>query len=77
MGGMGTITIGNGLGNVGGAFDDVTPYAYEENHDGMKTTTAIDSVGSLTDGNAVMYTSPSFDLGGASASFAWLYTRSR
>ena len=41
MGGMGTITIGNGLGNVGGGFDAVTPFAYEENHDGMATTTAI------------------------------------
>ena len=74
MGGMGTITIGNGLGNVGGAFDDVTPRAYEENHDGMKTTTAIDSVGSLSDGNSVMYSSPSIDLGGASASFMLGYT---
>ena len=74
MGGLGTITIGNGLGNVGGAFDDVTPRAYEENHDGMKTTTAIDSVGSLTDGNAVMYSSPSFDIGGGSASFMLGYT---
>ncbi len=74
MGGMGTITIGNGLGNVGGAFDDVTPRAYEENHDGMKTTTAIDSMGVLTDGNAVMYSSPSFDLAGGSVSFMLGYT---
>jgi len=74
MGGMGTVTIGNGLGSVGGGFDAVTPFAYEENHDGMATTTAIDSVGSLTDGNAVLYASPSFDLGGASASFTFGYT---
>ena len=74
MGGMGTITIGNGLGSVGGGFDAVTPFAYEENHDGMATTTAIDSMGSLTDGNAVLYSSPSFDLGGASASFTFGYT---
>tara|TARA_Y100000591_G_scaffold306687_1_gene305348 strand:+ start:1834 stop:2910 length:1077 start_codon:yes stop_codon:yes gene_type:complete len=74
MGGMGTITIGNGLGGVGGGFDAVTPFAYEENHDGMATTTAIDSMGSLTDGNAVLYSSPSFDLGGASASFTFGYT---
>jgi len=74
MGGMGTVTIGNGLANVGGAFDDVTPRAYEENHDGMKTTTAIDSVGSLSDGNSVMYSSPSIDVGGASASFMLGYT---
>ena len=25
MGGLGTITIGNGLANIGGAYDDVTP----------------------------------------------------
>ena len=74
MGGMGTITIGNGLAGVGGGFDSVTPYAYEENWDGMKTTTAIDSVGSKTNANAVMYDSPSFDLGGATASFAFSYT---
>ena len=74
MGGLGTITIGNGLGNVGGAFDDVTPRAYEENHDGMKTTTAIDSMGALSDGNSVMYSSPSFDVGGGSVSFMLGYT---
>ena len=77
MGGMGTITIGNGLGGVGGGFDAVTPFAYEENHDGMATVTAIDSVGSLVDGGSVMYASPSFDLGGATASFtASFHTRS-
>ena len=40
----------------------------------MKTTTAIDSVGSLSDGNSVMYSSPSIDVGGASASFMLGYT---
>ena len=74
MGGLGSITIGNGLANVGGAFDDVTPRAYEENHDGMKTTTAIDSMGALSDGNSVMYSSPSFDLGGGSVSFMLGFT---
>ena len=74
MGGMGTITIGNGLAGVGGAFDDVTPRAYEENHDGMKTSTAIDNMGALSDGNQVMYSSPSFDVGGGSVSFMLGYT---
>ena len=74
MGGMGTITIGNGIGGVGGGFDAVTPFAYEENHDGMATVTAIDSVGSLVDGGSVMYSSPSFDLGGATASFTASFT---
>jgi len=74
MGGLGSITIGNGWAGVGGNYDDMTPRAYEENHDGMKTVTAIDSMGALTDGNAVHYTSPSFDLGGASASFQLGFT---
>ena len=40
----------------------------------MKTTTAIDSMGALSDGNQVHYTSPSFDLGGGSLSFQLGYT---
>ena len=73
MGGMGTITIGNGLANIGGAYDDVTPRAYEENSDGMKTAGALDSIGTLMDGNAILYASPSFDVGGGSASFKFAY----
>ena len=74
MGGMGTITIGGGLGNVGGGFDAVTPFAYEENHDGMATVTAIDSVGSLSDGNSIMYTAPALELGGATVNITAGYT---
>jgi outer membrane protein OmpU len=74
MGGLGSITIGSGWAGVGGNYDDMTPRAYEENHDGMKTSTAIDNMGALTDGNAVHYTSPTFDIGGASASFQLGYT---
>ena len=74
MGGMGTITIGNGLANIGGAYDDVTPRAYEENSDGMATAGALDSVGTLMDGNAILYSSPSFDVGGGSASFKFAYS---
>ena len=74
MGGMGTITIGGGLGNVGGGFDAVTPFAYEENHDGMATTTAIDSMGSLSDGNSIMYAAPALELGGATVNITAGYT---
>ena len=74
MGGMGTITIGGGLGNVGGGFDAVTPFAYEENHDGMATTTAIDSVGSLSDGNSILYAAPALELGGATVNITAGYT---
>ena len=59
MGGLGSITIGSGWAGVGGNYDDMTPRAYEENHDGMKTSTAIDNMGALLDGNVVHYTSPS------------------
>ncbi len=68
MGSMGTIIVGNGYGGVGQAFDDVTPKAYEENHDGMKTATAIDSLGSAMDNGQILYMSPSFDVMGASVS---------
>ena len=74
MGGLGSIVIGGGIDNVGASFDDVTPKAYEENHDGMKTTTAIDSMGALSDGNSVHYTTPTFDVGGGSVSFMLGYT---
>ena len=74
MGGLGSITIGSGSAGTGGNYDDMTPRAYEENHDGMPTVTAIDSMGSLMDGNVVHYTSPSFDVAGASASFQLGYT---
>ena len=52
MGSLGTIIVGSGYGGVGQAFDDVTPKAYEENHDGMLTSTAIDNI-------CLLYTSPS------------------
>jgi outer membrane protein OmpU len=68
MGSMGTIIVGNGYGGVGQAFDDVTPKAYEENHDGMKTSTAIDNIGASMDNGQIMYMSPSFDVAGFSAS---------
>ncbi len=67
MGSMGTILVGTGYGGVGQAFDDVTPKAYEENHDGMATTTVIDSLGSSMDNGQIMYTSPSIDMMGVSA----------
>ena len=74
MGGMGTITIGGGLSGVGGGFDAVTPFAYEENHDGMATTTAIDSMGSLSDGNSILYAAPALELGCATVNITAGYT---
>ena len=64
MGSLGTIIVGSGYGGVGQAFDDVTPKAYEENHDGMKTTTAIDSVGANMGNGSLMYFGPTIDVAG-------------
>ena len=64
MGSLGTVIVGNGYGGVGQAFDDVTPKAYEENHDGMKTTTAIDSVGANMGNGSLMYFGPTIDVMG-------------
>jgi hypothetical protein len=64
MGSLGTVIVGNGYGGVGQAFDDVTPKAYEENHDGMKTQTAIDSVGANMGNGSVMYFGPTIDVMG-------------
>ena len=64
MGSLGTIIVGNGYGGVGQAFDDVTPKAYEENHDGMKTSTAIDNVGANMGNGSLMYFGPTIDVSG-------------
>ena len=64
MGSLGTIIVGDGYGGVGQAFDDVTPKAYEENHDGMKTTTAIDSIGANMGNGSLMYFGPTIDVAG-------------
>ena len=64
MGSLGTVIVGNGYGGVGQAFDDVTPKAYEENHDGMKTQTAIDSVGANMGNGSLMYFGPTIDIAG-------------
>ena len=73
MGGMGTIVVGNGYGGLGANFDDATPRAYEENHDGMKTGTAMDYLGSAHDDGQILYSSPSIDMMGASVSFGLEY----
>ena len=69
MGSMGTILVGTGYGGVGQAYDDLTQKAYEENHDGMAKTTAIDSLGANMDNGQILYMSPSFDIAGLSAYF--------
>ena len=63
MGSLGSVVVGNGYGGVGANFDDVTPKAYEENHDGMTTSTAIDNIGANLDAGQVFYAAPVQDMG--------------
>ena len=74
MGSLGSIQVGNGTGGTGASFDSVTPTAYEENHDGMKTTTAIDSMGAGLGNGGIDYYSPALDIMGASVDFMLNYT---
>ena len=74
MGSLGTITVGNGTGGIGASYDSVVPTAYEENHDGMSTSTAIDNMGALLGNGGIDYSSPSFDVMGVSASFKYNFT---
>ena len=74
MGSMGSVRVGNGTGGIGASYDAVTPVAYEENHDGMSTSTAIDNMGALLGNGGIDYFSPSFDVGGASVSFKYNLT---
>jgi outer membrane protein OmpU len=63
MGSLGSVVVGNGYGGIGANFDDATPRAYEENHDGMTTSTAIDNIGSNLDNGQIFYAAPVQDMG--------------
>ena len=73
MGSVGSVRIGSGTGGTGASYDNVVPTAYEENHDGMATSTALDNMGGLLGNGQIDYFSPSFDLGGGTASFMLAY----
>ena len=68
MGSMGTVTTGSGYGGNSTKYDQQTPTAYEEFDDAASQTLSANIVGSTLDNNSITYTSPSFDLGGFSAS---------
>ena len=73
MGSAGSIKVGSGTGSIGASFDNVVPTAWEENHDGMATSTAIDNMGAGQDAGVIDYTAPAMDIMGATvtAMFAW------
>ena len=61
---MGTFMIGAGTGGLSGAYDEEVPTAYEQVSDGKDT--ASNKVGDFLDNNHISYTSPTFEMMGAS-----------
>ena len=68
MGSMGTVTFAKAAGTNVNAIDDVTPKVAEEAWDGASGS-VLQGIGSETNSGAVAYKSPSFDIGGITASF--------
>jgi outer membrane protein OmpU len=61
---FGTFYVGTGYGLQSGRYDEEVPQAYEQISDAKQTMANL--VGNYMDGNAISYTSPTFDLMGAS-----------
>ena len=67
MGSMGTIKAGQDFGGAGASYDEEIPQAYEQLSDNYQNSSNL--VGAGLDNNALVYDSPSFDMGGGSVSF--------
>jgi outer membrane protein OmpU len=61
---FGTFYVGTGYGLQSGRYDEEVPQAYEQISDAKQTMANL--VGNYMDGNAISYTSPTFDVMGAS-----------
>ncbi len=61
---LGSFTLGQSNGSASYMYDEEVPQAYEQVSDGKQTMANV--VGNFMDNNHVMYTSPTFDLMGAS-----------
>ena len=59
----GTFTFGSGTGGASGAYDEEVPQVYEQVSDGKDTVS--NKVGDFMDNNSVMYTTPTFEMMGA------------
>ena len=74
---FGTFTVGHSFGSGSGKYDEEVPQVYEQVSDAHHTTTAsANKIGDFMDNNVIAYTSPTFDLGGASISFDAAYSPS-
>ena len=61
---FGSFQVGASTGSASGAYDEEVPQAYEQVSDAKETM--ANQVGNFMDNNHVMYTSPTFDVLGAS-----------
>jgi outer membrane protein OmpU len=67
MGSLGTVSFGQDTGGSNYKYDEEVPVAYEQMSDAENNS--ANRVGNFHDTNMIVYNSPSFDLGGVSASF--------
>ena len=72
MGSLGTVSFGTDTGGANYKYDEEVPQAYEQMSDAQQTT--ANRVGTIHDSNMIVYNSPSFDLGGITASFDLEYS---
>ena len=72
MGSLGTVSFGTDTGGANYKYDEEVPQAYEQMSDAQQTT--ANRVGTIHDSNMIVYNSPSFDLGGLTASFDLEYS---
>jgi len=72
---FGTFTVGHSFGSGSGKYDEEVPQAYEQVSDPHHTNLAsANKVGDFMDNNVIAYTSPTFDLGGASLTIDAAYS---
>ena len=62
---LGSFTLGASCGSAAGSFDEEVPQAYEQVSDAKQTMS--NQVGDFMDNNSVVYTAPTFEVGGVSA----------
>jgi len=73
MGSLGTIKMGTGFGGIHGSYDEEVPQAYEQLSDSHQNSS--NKIGDALDNNSLIYTSPSFDMGGGTVSFGLAYSQ--
>ena len=72
MGSLGTVSFGLDTGGANYKYDEEVPQAYEQMSDAQNNS--ANRIGNFGDTNMIVYNSPSFDLGGVTASFDLEYS---